>query len=112
MATTERRQHERFPLNRPGKVYDGRSRKYMPCLAVDVSQGGALIELKHPIPVSPGVHLFLAVGGRDEQALLRSDEMLEVEVIRTMRFDQDRQFLAVRFVHTNDVAINAERIAA
>ena len=108
----ERRQHVRFPFNRPGKVYDRRSRKYTSCLAVDMSRGGALIEMKYAIPVAQGVHLMLGVVAADREGLIRSEQMMEVEVVRAMKFDDSRQFLAVRYVHEADVVIEDERAAA
>ena len=109
---SERRQHVRFPFNRPGKVYDRRSRKYTSCLAVDVSRGGALIEMKCAIPAAQGVHLMLGVVAADRQGVIRSEQMMEVEVVRAMKFDDSRQFLAVRFVHEGDVVLDEQRAAA
>jgi hypothetical protein len=81
-------------------------------MAVDVSQGGALIEMKHRIPVSDGVHLLLGVAAGERQAVIPAAQMMEVEVVRTLNFDEERQFLAVRFIHAPDVALNHDRIAA
>lgn len=107
-----RRTDPRFVLNCPAKVYNTLSRKYSPCTAIDVSRGGALIEVKPRIPVTQGMHLMLGIASNEQRGLLHAQDMLEVCVLRALVGPDDRQTLAVRFVHDYDVAINSDRMAA
>ena len=109
---SDRRAHPRIDASRAGKLYDHRSRKYLPFTMCNISRSGAMIELKTRWPVSSGDRLMLGVAAGARQALLTSMEMLEVEVIRTLPTTEGRTGIAVRFVHADDIMLNLSKLAA
>ena len=112
MDQDERRIHERVSLTRPCKLYDPRLRKYLPGLTWNVSSSGAFLEVNRPLAVSPGDHLFLGIAMKRRQGILTSNDMLEVEILRSMQATGDRTALAVRFVNAREPAVTALRAAA
>jgi c-di-GMP-binding flagellar brake protein YcgR len=93
----DRREFPRITIQRPCKLFDPRSGKYYAALSVDLSAGGVLIRLERPMHVDPGSSMFLGMAQKRRQALLRSEEMVEVKVVRTIRLTDGSCTLALRF---------------
>ncbi len=94
----ERRQSPRIDLTRLGKLYDPRSRKFLPCSTCNLSRGGAMLEVVGRLPLCAGDRLMLGLPTTSRQALVTANEMVEVEVVRALPTTDNRQGIAVRFV--------------
>ena len=112
MDQDERRIHARVSLTRPCKLYDPTLRKYLPGLTWNVSPSGAFLEVNRPLALRPGDHLFLGIAMKRRQGILTSNDMLEVEILRSMPATGDRTALAVRFVNAREPAVTARKAAA
>jgi c-di-GMP-binding flagellar brake protein YcgR len=97
MMHEDRREHDRVPLSRPCKIYDERSGKYITGRTVNLSDGGALLELSRPLPLQAGQQLFLGVALTRRQTLLPANDMIVCEVVRSLRTTDNATALAVRF---------------
>lgn len=106
----DRRMHERQVLQRPCKVFDPRGGRYLSATTRDISTGGALIDLPRLTHLKPGdvVHVGIALKRRDQ--FLRTDEMLEAEIVRAMPTVDDHTALAVKFVSVGEAARPSEAI--
>jgi c-di-GMP-binding flagellar brake protein YcgR len=93
----ERREHERVDLDRPCKVFDQRSGKYIAGHTVNFSDGGALIELARPMSLNCGDQLFLGVALTRRQTLLPANDMLLCEVVRALATTDQSTAVALRF---------------
>lgn len=94
----ERRQDVRVDVTRLGKVYDPRSRKFLPCATCNLSRGGAMLEVVGRLPLQAGDRLMLGLPQSARQAIVPTNEMVEVEVIRALPTTDNRQGIAVRFL--------------
>jgi hypothetical protein len=80
----DRRQSPRIALRRPCKVFNPRSGRYASGSTCDVSTGGMLLRLDQPVHIEVGDRLYVGVAQKRRQALLRSSEMIEAEVVRML----------------------------
>ena len=112
MGQDERRVHARVSLTRPCKLYDPRLRKYVAGLTWNLSSSGAFLEVDRSLALSPGDHLFLGIAMTRRQGILTSNDMLEVEILRSMQATANRTAMAVRFVDSREAAATAPRAAA
>ncbi len=112
MGQDERRVHARVSLTRPCKLYDPRLRKYVAGLTWNLSSSGAFLEVNRPLALRPGDHLFLGIAMKRRQGILTSNDMLEVEILRSMQATGNRTAMAVRFVDSREAAATAPRAAA
>lgn len=94
----ERRESQRIEVTRLGKVYDPRSRKFLPCASCNLSRGGAMLEVVGRLPLKQGDRLMLGLPTSHAQAVVPTNEMVEVEVIRSLPTTDNRQGIAVRFL--------------
>lgn len=101
----ERRRFPRFNVRQFGKIYDWRTRRYIPCMTCNVSAGGAFIELARPLPFQRGDRILMGLSSANNPALLRASDLFEVEVTRALITSDGRQGLGVRF-------LNADRATA
>jgi len=95
----ERRRFPRFNVRQFGKIYDWRSRRYIPCMTCNVSAGGAFIELARPLPFQRGDRILMGLSTAQKPALLRASDLFEVEVMRSLITPDGRQGLGVRFLN-------------
>jgi hypothetical protein len=96
MIDTERREFERLDLQRPCKLYDPASRKYLGGQTRNVSGGGALVELSRPLRLEPGSTVHLGVAYRRRDAVLHGREMIEGRVVRSLH-GPETSIVAVRY---------------
>lgn len=108
----DRREHSRTNLDRPCKIYDPRSEKYLLGSTQDVSDAGMMIRLPHATDVRPGDTLFVGVALRRRQVLLHAGQMLKTIVIRAMETVDGHTALAVKFVDASVAAAAELRLAA
>lgn len=92
----ERRHEPRLSFQRPCKVFDPRGNRYVPGTTCNASRHGLLMRLHRPLPCQPGDRLFLAIPTRRTQGLVRTDEMIEVEVVRALSATSGESAVAVR----------------
>jgi c-di-GMP-binding flagellar brake protein YcgR len=80
----DRRESPRIALSRPCKVFNPRSGKYASGSTCDISAGGMLLRLDRPLAVEAGDRLYVGIAQKRRQTLLKSAEMIEAEVVRTL----------------------------
>lgn len=112
IVPSDRRHHPRVAIRTFGKVYDPRSRKYLPCATMNLSDGGALIEFSRPVPLEPGCRVRFGLSAHDHPAMLRSRELHEVEVVRALPVSDGRQGVAVRYLAPLATSLLARSAAA
>lgn len=95
----ERRRFPRFNVRQFGKIYDWRSRRYIPCMTCNVSAGGAFIELARPLPFQRGDRILMGLSSAQQPGILRASDLFEVEVMRSLITSDGRQGLGVRFIN-------------
>jgi hypothetical protein len=108
----ERRESPRIRVTRPCKLFDPRSRKYIAGSTCDVSAGGMLLRVSRPLDLDPGDRLFVAVAQKRRQALLRSSDLIQLEVVRTVPLSTNETAIGVRFRHPQQVSMSPPRKAA
>ncbi len=94
---TDRRSHERMNLARPCKVFDPKSGKYVLGTVWNLSDGGALVETTRPVVAQPGEPLFLGIALKRRQGLILGDQMLQINVVRSLRTTDGRTTIAMKF---------------
>jgi hypothetical protein len=92
----ERRRQERVALTRPVKVYHAESGRYFSGYTRDVSGGGVLLMIEAPRAIEPGENLEVHIAW-DDRSLLRRSEAAWGKVVRVLRTDTPRQYVAVEF---------------
>jgi hypothetical protein len=93
----ERRRHERLPLVRPCKLYEPRSRKYIPALTEDLSRSGVLLHVPRILELVPGDLIYVGVALKRRQAVIPGDEMLPARVIRRLQSTSGQTIIAAEF---------------
>jgi len=104
MIDSERREYERLDLQRPCKLYDPASRKYLGGQTRNVSGGGALCELSRRLPLELGATVHLGVAYRRRDAVLHGREMLEGRVVRALH-GPATSLVAVQFAEPIEHAV-------
>ncbi len=77
----DRRRFPRARVDRPCKLYDPRARRYYAARTIDLSRGGALIELQAPRAIPAHAEVFLALALNDEP-LIPGEDLLAATVTR------------------------------
>ncbi len=95
--THDRRKFERLSVNRGVKLRCELTGRYLTGQTVDLSAGGAMIEVAHPSLLVPGQRVRFA--SEPAQPVIRSDDMLEATVVRCLGIGR-RQRVAVQFDQT------------
>lgn len=94
----ERRRAPRVETRQFGKLSHERSGKFMACVAVNISDTGAMIESRRPLPFSPGERFRMALSAGASPMVLRMVDMFEVEAVRCLPAANGSFAMAVRFV--------------
>ena len=108
----ERRDWHRIPLTRPCKVYNPRTGKYIAGTTRDLSGGGLMMHLVRRPDAEPGDRLYVAVAQKRRQPLIRAEEMIEAEVVRSLSSTSGETGVALRFVHAPQDLLQPARRAA
>jgi hypothetical protein len=93
----DRRTDPRISLTRPCKVFEARSRKYVAGMTCNVSTDGMLVRLSRPLGAEPGDLVYVAVARRRQCGLMRSADMLEARVVRSVGIGGGESVVAVVF---------------
>ena len=94
----ERRAHPRVELRRPCKIYDPRSRKYVPAVTRNVSKSGAMIDTPRLMDVPEDTTLQVAIARDPGQSLLLTEQMVDAVVVRSSHSVGGRTTLGLRFL--------------
>ena len=94
----DRRDGPRVSLSRPCKVFNPRTGKYVAGTTRNLSSGGVGMVLHRPVELEAGDVLYVGIAKKRRQALLKSDEMIEVEVVRSLTSTAGDTAVGVRFV--------------
>jgi hypothetical protein len=78
----DRRAHARVSLERPCKLYDGRTGRYVAGLTLDVSGGGVQVRTAQAVNLSRGDEVFIGIAQTRRQAILQTNEMMRGRVAR------------------------------
>ena len=97
MIDGDRRRYRRESLERPCKIYDPRSMKYISGTTRDISCGGLLIDVPRLMEIKPGEHLFIGVAMTRRQGFIQAKEMIDAVVLRAFATVDDHTTLAVSF---------------
>jgi hypothetical protein len=82
-------------MERPCKIHDPRSGKYVSCTTRNLSSGGMLLDVPRLLNLQPGDHLHVGVAMTRRQHLLQANDMLRVSVRRSLPTVDDHTLLAV-----------------
>lgn len=94
----DRRDGPRVSLSRPCKVYDPKSGKYIAGTTRNVSAGGLSMVAFKSLPLEAGDRLYVGITKKRRQALLKSDEMVEIEVVRALASTAGDTAIGAKFV--------------
>jgi len=87
-ALFERRRYERVSMNRACKVLQAATHQYMAAQTRDVSQGGALLEIKHRRTLSVGDAVDVLIDWQG-QGVLRTAATEPAQVVRVKTISDD-----------------------
>jgi hypothetical protein len=99
----DRRRQNRISIERPCKIHDPRTGKYVSAVTCDLSESGLLIDVPRLLELKPGDKVFVGVAMTRRQALLHAKEMMEASVVRALPTTDDHTQLAVRFDSSADL---------
>ncbi len=101
--TGERRRDTRLALERPAKIQCLMTGRYLAGRTINVSAGGAMLEVDHPSLLVPGQRVAIGMANTRQDVILRGDEMSEATVVRSVGL-KGRQTLAVQFDQRQELA--------
>lgn len=93
---TERRKQARVECARPCKLLHPASMRYMAARTIDLSSGGALLEVSHLRPLRAGDRVDVLVDW-DQRGVVARDTTLEATVVRLAPAESSRQRVGVSF---------------
>ena len=99
----QRRCEPRMRLVRPVKIHSPQLGRYWGAKTLNLSGGGALLDLTRSCPLVPGQRIRLGIAGSDRQSLIRYEQMLDATVMRCARVG-DSQNLALQFEQRQELA--------
>jgi len=101
-AAAERRSSPRVSLSRPCKVYEPRSRRYLPATTCNVSRGGALVRAHRSADLSPGDRVSLGLPHRHPQPVIDSATLVDARIVRVLESTGGEMLLAIEFLESSD----------
>ena len=101
----ERRESERLEICRPCKVYVPRMEKYFHGTTWNLSTGGAMIQLSRPLMLERGQRVYVGIASKRRDGLLKADEMIAADVLRSLKTPSDATAVALRFDRQIDVPL-------
>ena len=93
----DRRADIRISLTRPCKVFEARSCKYVAGMTCNVSPEGMLLRLSRPLAAERGDLVYVAVAQKRQRGLLRSADMIEARVVRSLGIGGGETVVALAF---------------
>jgi len=95
---TEKRRAERRNLVRNVKAFHPVGCRYFAGQTLNLSEGGALLALRHGQYMEPGARVMVAVDWTGRQPIYRHDQMTEARVVRNEGVSGYASVVAVEFV--------------
>lgn len=95
----QRRAHDRYPTDVACKVFDPRSRKYLPARACNVSAGGALIEVERRRDFEPDQTLQLGLPRGPGDGFILAGDLIDASVVRCANSTEGSCWIALKFAH-------------
>ena len=108
----ERRAEPRISLTRACKIFDPRTRRYVPGTTCNVSCDGLLLRLHQATNLTVGDRIYVGIAERRRHAILRSNEMLEATVLRVMHPGMGETVVAIRWLDADPMMALPLREAA
>lgn len=99
----ERRESHRLEIARPCKVYVPRMEKYLHGTTWNISTGGVLVQLSRPITLERGERVLIGIATKRRDSILKADEMVDAEVLRSLKTPSDSTAVAMQFAFPIDV---------
>jgi hypothetical protein len=99
----ERRQHARQVVSRPCTVFRRRTQRFVGARTVDISPGGALVEVTSPRPLVEGETIDVGVAWTSSP-VISGQSLVEAKVVRIVEQRPGVQTVAVRFDHADVLA--------
>jgi len=99
----DRRNHPRIKMNRPAKLRDQATGRYLPGAVVDYSPGGAMLQVDAVARLRLGQRLLVGISAKVNQPMLRATDMVPAIVVRSLAHDRV-QHVAVAFEQTRRLA--------
>jgi len=96
MTTPNRRRYQRANTEIACKCRRSAKTLFAPAQTIDLSPGGAYIEINSPRPTNPGDRLALAFNS-PSCPILSAAKMITATVVRVTPLDDNRQNIAVEF---------------
>lgn len=112
LLDSDRRLHERTQIERPCKVFDPRSHKYLLGSTCDLSVSGMMMKLEHPLQIMPGETLHVGVAQKRRQMLLRASEMTPMRVVRCLHSPEGGTCLGLELIQPLQIEAQPIRRAA
>lgn len=101
----DRRAFVRLPADRPCKI-QRISARFEQAQTINLSSGGALIEVRSPRPIAVDERLHLGVAW-DESPVLSRQAMLPARVVRVSMAESGVQVVAIEYLHQAQMAVAA-----
>lgn len=96
LPTKDRRKHARHLAARLCKVYQPATGRYSPARTIDLSAGGALLEINMPRPLEPGDEIDVALAWVCA-GVLEGGSMIRARVVRVQVGEEGRRVVAVEY---------------
>lgn len=103
----ERRRHTRVPMNCNVKIYDVKSRRYRSGRTLNVSQGGALLDIPGGMHAGIGDELQLAIDWTGATPFMAAGDMIGVIVTRHLESDSAGERIGVQFAGVDVIPMAA-----
>ncbi len=101
----DRRAFARLPTDRPCKI-QRTSARFEQAHTINVSSGGALIEVRSPRPIAVDERLHLGVAW-DGSPVLPRQALLPARVVRVSMAESGVQVVAIEYLHQAEMAVAA-----
>ncbi|MFN7020855.1 MAG: PilZ domain-containing protein [Phycisphaerales bacterium] len=93
----DRRDHKRYLVARPGKIFRRSTQLYAPMTTRNLSVGGALVAVEADRPFSVGELIDVGISyGRHQ--VVPAEQLVKAIVVRVERLEPGRQNLALRYL--------------
>jgi c-di-GMP-binding flagellar brake protein YcgR len=99
-AMGDRRQNERYPVEKGCKLFHWPTRKYLSAKMCDISRGGAMLKVETPRSMLTDEDVDVLISW-DDRALVRSADEVSARVVRSFETSSGDRMVAVEF--TRDV---------
>ena len=97
MPFENRRSSRRVAVEKPCKIHDPRTGRYIAGRTIDVSQNGILARLPQAGNLRPGDSVLVGVAMHDRQGLIQAKELMESRIVRMLHTEDGATTIAVQF---------------